>query len=227
MNDQDRAPRERAKAPMEDPNLSTWYSQPEVVRLLGISRRWLNEQLLAGSIVIERRQRLMQGLPRGSRRKKYETCYKPEDVDRIANAKAAATVFTSISGVGPGAGPPSAIDPRPSEDVSRLFHAAFSSPHPLPILAQAVMEIIARRHAVDRGPWLSIPEAAAHIRLPRAMVRRLALKMLAEKHPDVIQIGNRLKIRQMALGEADSRALSAPEDDCPLMPFSSPRSIGA
>lgn len=213
MNDQDRAPRERAKAPMEDPNLSTWYSQPEVVRLLGISRRWLNEQLLAGSIVIERRQRLMQGLPRGSRRKKYETCYKPEDVDRIANAKAAATVFTSISGVGPGAGPPSAIDPRPSEDVSRLF--------------QAVMEMIARRHAVDRGPWLSIPEAAAHIRLPRAMVRRLALKMLAEKHPDVIQIGNRLKIRQMALGEADSRALSAPEDDCPLMPFSSPRSIGA
>jgi hypothetical protein len=76
------------------------------------------------------------------------------------------------------------------------------------------MEILLKRNAaVDRGPWLTIPDASRESGLRSIVIRRVVMKMMAERSPDVFRDGSVIKVRRAVLGELRAEDLEDPLDN--------------
>jgi hypothetical protein len=170
-------------------DLSTWYSQEETCKMLGVSPRTLNEKLQRGQLAIEKKKRPVDG-------RKPEPCFFPADVDRevhkLSAQPALPAVFREETGIGPRQ-EPAALELLQLVEKLSLRAVEFGQQ---------------RQPAIDKGPWLTVETAAAHSGLSEARLRRVVRRMVAAEHPDAILDGA-LKIRRAAVDAIDAAAMKA------------------
>jgi hypothetical protein len=196
----------KATESTKEPDLSTWYSQPEVCQILGLSRRWLNAKLQDGEFIIERRRRRMQGPRVGFRRNKTETCYYPPDVDRVAEERKPKPVVLTPEPKKKELTRDEQIN-LPMQQVMAMLEHNREQQNQLE--QQRLLEQQRRCHSCGRGPWLTILDAARESGLRPSVIRRVVVKMLNDRSPDVYRDGV-LKVRRAVLGELRAEDLDDP-----------------
>jgi hypothetical protein len=203
MQDQAELQAESSASPTEV-DLSTWYNQAEACTKLHMSKRWFNEQIRDGVLNIEKRMRDKIGL-RGRGAHSTEPCYNPRDVDNVVEMKRPKTPVFPPS-VEP-ARSPAAAETAVTIDTALLLERLFG-------LLERKLPALPPPPPPDRGPWLTIDQAAEHTKLPVSLVRSAVRRMHAEHRPDVILHGRYL-VRQAAIAELNAHELrgSCADDD--------------
>jgi hypothetical protein len=163
-----------------------WLSQSEVCKVLGKSKRRLNE-LIESGLQLEKREVRRP-------RRRPAIYYHPGDVERIRTSQEPkAPAFSASSGVGPR--PSGLVRRDPPQGPELPFQGlAF-----LGVFDRAV-EVLERKLTRPRGRWLTTKEAAAYSGLSAALMRAVGRLMLQQGSSDVIR-DRGLKIRKAAIDD--------------------------